>query len=137
MSLVAAHHTSKLDRTYVESVFDSYSVTPKKEPIDSNSMVDTSSENSDQVIEQVLTPDDQHVITKGNAILAYEEVFQMWKVDLNLEQQKKVKDIYFSQAWDKFAENGNLDEKDSYRFLKDMMTEPIIKRDPTVAASQA
>jgi len=34
-------------------------------------------------------------LTKGNAILAYEEIFKMWKVDLTLEQQKKIKDVYF------------------------------------------
>lgn len=26
LSLIGAHHTSKLDRTYVESAFDSYSI---------------------------------------------------------------------------------------------------------------
>lgn len=40
LSLVSAHHTSKLDRSYVESVFDSYSITPKKEK--DETMVDVS-----------------------------------------------------------------------------------------------
>jgi hypothetical protein len=28
MSLIASHHTTHLDRSYVESVFDSYSTSP-------------------------------------------------------------------------------------------------------------
>jgi len=46
----------------------------------------------------------------------------MWKVDLNELQKKKVKDQYFIQAWSRFAEDGNLNYKDSYRFLKELMT---------------
>ena len=66
MSLIASHHTTHLDRSYVESVFDSYSSTPTG-------------------LSQVDDSDEQKVITKGNAILAYEEIFKMWKVDLNLQ----------------------------------------------------
>ena len=41
--------------------------------------------------------------------------------------------MYFVQAWDKFKnEDGNLDLQDSYRFLIDVMTMPLIKKDPTV-----
>ena len=66
MSLIASHHTSHLDRSYVESVFDSYSTTPTG-------------------LSQVGDADDEKIITKGQAILAYEEIFKMWKVDLNLQ----------------------------------------------------
>lgn len=30
LSLISSHHNSKLDRKYVESVFDSYSIAPKE-----------------------------------------------------------------------------------------------------------
>lgn len=72
------------------------------------------------------------LITKGNAVLAYEEIFNMWKIVLNVQQQTRVKTAYFEQAWDRFSEDGNLNLKDSWRFLRDMMTMPIIKKDPTL-----
>lgn len=59
LSLKQQQHQTSLDKNYVDSVFDSYSV---KTGDDSNSAV-----------------------TKGNAILAYDEIFKMWKVDLNLK----------------------------------------------------
>jgi hypothetical protein len=40
----------------------------------------------------------------------------MWKIDLTEDQKKKVKDVYFNQAWNKFNEEGNLNFKDAYRF---------------------
>ena len=67
MSLIASHHTTHLDRSYVESVFDSYASTPTA------------------ALAQVDDADDSKIITKGNAILAYEEIFKMWKVDLDLQ----------------------------------------------------
>lgn len=39
---------------------------------------------------------EQRLVTKGNAILAYEEIFKMWKVDLDLAQEKTLKEIYFA-----------------------------------------
>jgi hypothetical protein len=70
MSQKASQHTSSLDRTYVESVFDSYSV--KREG-----------------------NDEQALITKANAILALEEIFKMWKIDLSVSQQEQLKSKYF------------------------------------------
>lgn len=54
-------------------------------------MVETDTDDEDD--------NENRVVTKGNAILAYEEIFAMWKVDLNLEQEQKVKKVYFAQAW--------------------------------------
>lgn len=53
----------------------------------------------------------------------------MWKIDLTEDQKKKTKDVYFNQAWKKFSEDGNLNLKDSYRFLKDLMTMPLLPHD--------
>lgn len=39
------------------------------------------------------------MITKGNAILAYEEIFKMWTAELDLQQEKTFKDTYFENAW--------------------------------------
>jgi len=66
------HHTTELDRNYVESVYDSYSTKVKKDKDD---------EDND---EPKAEDEKSRIITKGNAILAYEEVFKMWKVDLSL-----------------------------------------------------
>jgi len=71
MSLLAAHHTTKLDRQYVESIFDSYSVVTTP-----TAATGTETADDDNV---------DKTITKGNAILSYEEIFRMWKVDLTLE----------------------------------------------------
>jgi hypothetical protein len=61
-----------LDKDYVQSVFETYSV--------------QGSQDDDKP---------QNLVTKGNAILAYEEIFKMWKVDLDLQQEKTLKDVYF------------------------------------------
>jgi len=34
--------------------------------------------------------------------------------------------VYFQQGWKKFQEDGNLNYKDCYSFLKYLMTEPLI-----------
>ena len=54
----------------------------------------------------------------------------MWKVDLDLQQEKTMKDVYFAQAWKKWQlkdENGdptgNLDLNEAFRFLNDLMTQ--------------
>jgi hypothetical protein len=65
------------------------------------------------------------VITKANAILAYEEVFKMWKVELDPQQANTFKTQHFDQMWKRVQENNVLDLKDSYRFLKDLMTSPV------------
>lgn len=57
----------------------------------------------------------------------------MWRIDLTEDQKKKVKDVYFNQAWKKFSEDGNLNLKDAYRFQKDLMTMPLIP--PTSSVS--
>ena len=117
MTLKSKQHETKLDRSYVESVFESFSVKSQQ----SQATDGTSN-------------DELRIVTKGNAVLAYEEIFNMWKVDLTLTQQKKVKDVYFKQSWSKYVdEDGNLDLKDAYRFLKDMMTLPLIRQDPQTA----
>ena len=93
LTLKSNHHNGATDRKYVEEVFDDYAVNT------------TSSEGITK-----------QIITKQNAILAYEEIFKMWKIDLTEEQKKKVKDVYFNQAWKKFSEDGNLNLQDAYRF---------------------
>ena len=72
------------------------------------------------------------MVTIANAILGYKEVFTTWKVSLTTEQEEKLKTVYFKQAWEKFAEDGILFVKDSWRFLKDMMTMPVIAKDPAL-----
>ena len=52
----------------------------------------------------------------------------MWKIKLNEEESKKILNTYFKQAWDKLSENGSIDVKDSYAFLKEMMTSSQSKR---------
>jgi hypothetical protein len=61
----------------------------------------------------------------------------MWKVDLNIDQEKKLKEVYFVQAWDKFQDDGNLNLRDSYRFLKDLMTMPLVPKNPVVEKANA
>lgn len=107
LSLKSEQHQTQLDKDYVQSVFETYSV-------EGNS----------------LAQKDQKLVTKGNAILAYEEIFKMWKVDLDLQQEKTMKDVYFAQAWKKWQskdENGdptgNLDLNEAFRFLNDLMTQ--------------
>lgn len=80
LTLKASQHTSSLDRNYVESVFDSYSIKSKD-----SAVADKAGAPGDEVT----------LVTKGNAILAYEEIFKMWKVDINVEQSLKVKTIFF------------------------------------------
>ena len=53
----------------------------------------------------------------------------MWKVDLNLQQEKTLKETYFAQAWKKWEmkdkngdSTGNLDLNEAFRFLNDLMT---------------
>ena len=59
LTLKSNHHNSKLDREYVESVYEDYAVkTDSKDAAKSE------------------------IVTKQNAWLAYEEVFKMWKIDL-------------------------------------------------------
>ena len=65
------------------------------------------------------------MVTKENAILAYEEIFKMWKVELDPQQSHTFKTQHFEHQWKRVSENNVLDIKDSYRFLKDMMTTPI------------
>ena len=53
----------------MESVFESYSIKSKDATV-----LDKSSPS-----------DEISLITKGNAALAYEEIFKLWKVELNVE----------------------------------------------------
>lgn len=118
LTLKNGQHLSRLDRNYVESVFESFSVKSK----------DASPETKDGTVQV----DELDLITKGNAILAYEQVFKMWKVELNVQQQTKLRTAYFEQAWDRYNEDGNLNLKDSWRFMRDLMTMPVLKKDPTI-----
>lgn len=103
----------------MESVFESFSVKSKDaSPV-------TKEKNQDTEVE---------VITKGNSILAYEEVLKMWKVEMNVEQQTLMKTVYFEQAWDRYSEDGNLNQKDAWRFMRDLMTMPQMKKDPTISS---
>jgi hypothetical protein len=76
LGLKSEQHKSQLDKDYVQSVFESNSV----------STVLTSGLMNGVEIQKV---------TKGNAILAYEEIFRMWACDLDLQQEKTLKDTYF------------------------------------------
>lgn len=70
-------------------------------------------------------------MTKDAALKAIGEVFTMWKCDLNEGEKVKFKSVYFEQAWDKYNEVDNqMNLKDAYRFLKDVMTSPLIQKDP-------
>lgn len=117
LTLKMGQHLSRLDRNYVESVFDSFSFKSKEAAPESKVQNE---------VEEV------DLITKGNAILAYEEIFKMWKIVLNVQQQTRFRTSYFEQAWDRFAEDGNLNLKDSWRFLRDAMTMQLLKKDPTI-----
>ena len=55
----------------MESVFESYSVKAQA----SNALVEGSNAEAPDV----------RVVTKGNAILAYEDILKMWKIDLTLQ----------------------------------------------------
>jgi hypothetical protein len=61
LSLKSEQHQTQLDKDYVQSVFETYSV------------------QNPSLAEQ-----EKKIVTKGNAILAYEEIFKMWKVELDL-----------------------------------------------------
>ena len=88
-------------KAYVDSVFDQQSTTV------------ADNEEPDQ---------SKKIVTIGNAILAYEMIFQSWGVDLTLEQQHIVRYQFFPTAWKK---NENKDEQleiaDAFKFLGDMM----------------
>ena len=110
----------------MESVFESYSTEQKEESADSGGGIfkditgsygSPSSGGSNGETTQV--------ITKANAILAYEEIFKMWKVELDPQQSQVFKSQHFENMWKHMSENGVLDLKDSYRFLKDLMTTPL------------
>lgn len=56
----------------------------------------------------------------------------MWRIQLSQAQKKELMDLYFKQEWDRVAEEDTLNLKDAYRFVKDIMTIPILKKDPIV-----
>lgn len=57
-------------------------------------------------------------MNRQNALEAYKDIFKMWKVSLLDAQKKKLQKVYFKAAWDKFNENGSLNVKDSYSFMR-------------------
>ena len=118
MTLKMGQHLGKLDRQYVEQVFESYSFKSKESAVETK----VSNTNNDRV----------DLVTKGNAVLAYEEIFKLWKIALNVQQQTRVKTAYFEQAWERFAEDGNLNLRDAWRFFRDMMTTPLLQKDQTI-----
>lgn len=65
-------------------------------------------------------------VTKGNAILAYEEIFRMWACDLDLQQEKTLKETYFENSWSRWktddGEGSYLQMSKGYDFLMDLMT---------------
>lgn len=122
LTLKSEQHNSKLDRTYVESVFESYS---------------TKQTVQDDQLEQVGATGQQiSVLTKENTQTAVFEVFQMWKVELSDSQKTRLLDVYFKQTWEKIQEDGILELKDSYRFIKDLMTTAVVKKNTTTKAVQ-
>lgn len=66
-------------------------------------------------------------VTKGNAILAYEEIFRMWACDLDLLQEKTLKETYFENAWNRWKTDDGSDGgsylqlSKGYDFLMDLM----------------
>jgi len=91
----------------VESVFESYSI---------------KAQASNALAESNVEAPENRVVTKGNAILAYEDILKMWKIDLTLQQEKRFKDEYFKTIWSKFQNEDNcLDLLNSYRFLQELM----------------
>lgn len=69
-----------------------------------------------------------HVINRANSIQAYKDIFKTWGIKLNDEAMQRIAKKYFNQAWKKLSEQGSIDVKDSYSFLKELMTTPLDKR---------
>ena len=110
LSVKSQQHKSQLDRSYIESVFESYSSEAK-----------TPNPN-------IPPGEDTRVLTRTNAALAYDEIFRLWKVELEPAQEKKFRSENFEQMFSKFAGDDNLmDLKDAYRFVQDLMTTPASK----------
>lgn len=51
LSLISSHHSSKLDRQYVESVFDSYSIAPKENKDESSLQTGEGEDETELTIE--------------------------------------------------------------------------------------
>jgi hypothetical protein len=49
----------------------------------------------------------------------------MWKIELDVQQSSKFKAEHFEHMWTKTSEDNMLNLKDSYRFMKDLMTTPL------------
>ena len=60
LTLKQKGHSSSLDREYVESVFEGYSVKAEDSGLS----------------------EDNKIITSANAVLAYKEIFKTWKITL-------------------------------------------------------
>lgn len=105
-------HQSQIDRSFVESVFESYSTKVERDQDEIVTNLKRQSENEKE----------SRVISRTNSILAYKDIFKMWKIKLNEEASKKLLNLYFKVAWDKMAENGEIDVKDTYSFIKELMT---------------
>lgn len=106
----------------MESVFESYSTEQKEESSGGGLYKDITGYGTPS---SSGSGESTQVITKANAILAYEEIFKMWKVELDPQQAQVFKTQHFEHQWKHMSENGVLDLKDSYRFLKDSMTTPL------------
>ena len=83
LSIKKKDHASKIDRSFIESVFESYSAKVTKDPDDNNSTI-----KGDE-------SDTQRLITRPNSILAYKEIFKMWGIDLSSEESKRLLNVYF------------------------------------------
>lgn len=82
LQLILLKHQSQQDRQYVESVFEQQSTTAQDE------------DEPEGV--------NKKIVTKGNAILAYEDIFKMWSVDLSLEEHDIVRNMFFENVWKKY-----------------------------------
>ena len=83
LSIKKMDHLSKIDRSFIESVFESYSQKVQKDPDDMNSKISGAES------------DTQRLVTRPNSILAYKDIFKMWEINLTPEQSKRLLNIYF------------------------------------------
>lgn len=83
LSIKKKDHSSKIDRSFIESVFESYSAKVTKDPDDLNSTIKSTEQ------------DTQRLVTRPNTILAYKDIFKMWDIKLSPEASKRLLNVYF------------------------------------------
>lgn len=64
------------------------------------------------------------MITKDKAQLAYEKLFDKWKLDLTGEQEIQLAKEHFDPLWDKFTSDNfeMLDTADAVPFMRELMS---------------